>query len=307
MKILKIKPSFAEKMWGGQGLKKFGFDIPSDKKIGEAWVISAHENGMGIVLDENGSETESLKSFFENNRNLFGNYEGDYPLLVKILTPEDYLSVQVHPNDEYAKIHHNSLGKPESWLVLDCPENAELVYGHNAKTKEEFTEMIEKGEWDDLLKKVPVKKGDFVYVGAGKVHAVTPGVMVYELQRSSDITYRFYDYDRVDSSTGKPRELHIKDSIANVTIPDDEGIFVKNADKLVYSTDFFSLFRLKNEGTTKWSCPEKTGWLQITILSGEGTINGVKFAAAESAICVDGVEELNVEGNLEVLISWIRN
>jgi mannose-6-phosphate isomerase len=112
MKIKKIIPSFSERIWGGQGLKKFGFKIPSDKKIGEAWVISAHENGMGF-LEEADGQGESLKAFFDQNRSLFGDYQGDYPLLSKIITPEDYLSVQVHPNDEYAMKHHNSLGKPD--------------------------------------------------------------------------------------------------------------------------------------------------------------------------------------------------
>ncbi|WP_338970141.1 type I phosphomannose isomerase catalytic subunit [Spiroplasma endosymbiont of Labia minor] len=307
MKILKIKPYFAERIWGGQKLAEMGFEIPKDKLIGEAWIISAHENGMGYISSNDEFNNISLKELFEKHRNLFGNYKGEYPLLVKILTPKDYLSVQVHPNDEYALKHHNSLGKPESWYVIEAPNNSKLVYGHNAKTKDELISMVENNEWDKLLKKVDVENNDFLYVPPGKVHAIYPDVVVYELQRSSDITYRFYDYDRVDAKTGKGRELHIQESIDNTKIPDSDNFHFHNVNKNIFSSDYFSLYKLNAQEENIFNCPEKTSWLQITVLNGEGNINGIAFKKMESAITIDVVETLNVSGNLQLLISWIRN
>lgn len=304
MKIIKIKPFFSERIWGGTKLNEMGFDAPIDKKIGEAWVLSAHENGMGYI-SEGEYKGISLLELFNSKRELFGNFEGEFPLLVKIIAADDYLSVQVHPNDDYALKHHKSLGKPESWYVLDCPEDANLIYGHSAKTKDELESMIKKEQWDELLVKKPIKKGDFLYVAPGKIHAITPGVVIYELQRSSDITYRLYDYNRKDDN-GIPRELHIQDSIQNTQIPDDKGQFVSQAKGFIFNSDFFSLYKLEAYLEQKWNCPEDTKWLQFTIISGIGKINNNEFKAGDCAISINGISEIDITGDLVVLISWIR-
>ncbi|QHX35707.1 mannose-6-phosphate isomerase [Spiroplasma sp. TIUS-1] len=305
MNIFKINPSFSERVWGGQKLNSMGYNIPKDKKIGEAWVISAHENGMGFAA-EGIWKGKSVKEIFESNRTLFGNVQGSFPLLVKILTPEQNLSVQVHPNDELAK-KHNDFGKPESWYVLDCPDNAKLIYGHTAKTKKELAEMIEKDQWKELLVEVPVKKGDFLYVPPGKIHAVTPNVVVYELQRSSDITYRVYDYGRLEN--GKPRKLHIEDTIVSTTVPDTNIAIINNATKLIHSNEYFSLYLYETSKETKpFKLIEKTGWLQITVIEGTGKINGVDYILGDCSIACDLNESssLDITGNLKVLISWIK-
>lgn len=305
MNIFKINPSFSERVWGGQKLKSMGYDIPSDKKIGEAWIISAHENGMGFAADGMW-KGKSLKEIFESNRNLFGNLQSNFPLLVKILTPEQNLSVQVHPDDELAK-KHNDLGKPESWYVLDCPKDAKLIYGHNAKSREELAEMIKDDKWKELLVEVPVNKGDFLYVPPGKIHAVTPNVVVYELQRSSDITYRVYDYGRLEN--GKPRELHVADTIISTTVPDSKIAVIHNATKLIHSNEYFSLYLYDTAKENKpFKLIEKTGWLQITVIDGKGQINGVDYGFGDCSIACDLDESssLEITGNLKVLISWIK-
>ncbi|WP_338983792.1 type I phosphomannose isomerase catalytic subunit [Spiroplasma endosymbiont of Othius punctulatus] len=305
MNIFKIKPSFSERPWGGQKLKSLGYDIPTDKKIGEAWIISAHENGMGFAID--GQWTgKSIKEIFKSNRNLFGNIKGNFPLLVKILTPEDNLSVQVHPDDEQAK-KHNDLGKPESWYILDCPKDSKLIYGHNAKSKEELTQMIHDGSWKDLLVEVTVNKGDFLYVPPGKIHAVTPDIVVYELQRSSDITYRVYDYDRKVNGVG--RELHIEDTILATTVPDSKIDVLKNKTKLIHSNEYFSLYLYEASKETKpFTLIEKAGWLQITAIDGKGQINGIDYEFGDCSIAcdLDSTSSLDISGDLKVLISWIQ-
>ncbi|TPB32722.1 mannose-6-phosphate isomerase, partial [Burkholderia pseudomallei] len=152
---------------------------------------------------------------WSNHKELFGNMPGDkFPLLTKILDANDNLSVQVHPDNEYAKENENGeLGKTECWYIIDCDDDAEMIFGHNAKSKEELEYMISNNKWSDLLKRVKVNKGDFFYVPSGTIHALCKGTLVLETQQNSDTTYRVYDYDRVDSN-GNKRELHVDKSIA---------------------------------------------------------------------------------------------
>lgn len=298
--LYKIKPFFSERIWGGAKLKDFGFAIPSDN-IGEAWVISAHENGMGYVNYQ--GQDISLKDFYQHEE-IFGATHSEFPLLVKIITANDYLSVQVHPDDEYALAHHKSFGKPESWYILDCPKNAKLIYGHNAQTKAEMTTAIEKGLWKEVLKEVEINPGDFLYVEPGKIHAITPGVTVYELQRSSDITYRLYDYDRVNNS-GQQRELHLNDSLNNIKIPDSQDVIVRDATGLIFESNYFSLFLY--DGHQAFQPEPKIKWYQITVIKGSGSINGQAFKMGESAIFINTDNHLDFSGDLKVIISWINN
>ena len=118
--------------------------------------------------------------------------------MTKILDANDWLSVQVHPDDAYGLEHEGELGKTECWYIIDAEEGAEIIYGHKAKTKEELASLIEAGDWDGLLSKTPVKKGDFFFVPSGTMHAIGPGILILETQQSSDTTYRVYDFDRRD-------------------------------------------------------------------------------------------------------------
>ena len=163
MEPLFLQPVFQEKIWGGDQLHTvFGFDIPNDK-IGEDWAISGHPHGVSIV--ENGPyKGWKVSDLWNEHRELFGKAEGDvFPLLTKILDAEDDLSVQVHPDDSYGLKHEGELGKTECWYIINAKPGSEIVYGHNAKSREELAEMIENERWDDLLRRVPVKKGDFFY------------------------------------------------------------------------------------------------------------------------------------------------
>ncbi len=219
--LIFLKPIFHEKIWGGNRLNTvFNYEIPSEK-TGECWAISAHKNGDCEVL--NGSHAgQTLSYLWAHHRDLFGNVEGDYfPLLTKILDASDDLSVQVHPDDEYGLRHEGELGKTECWYILDADEDAELIFGHHAQTKEEFIQLVESNNWDQLLRKVKVKKGDFFHVPTGTVHALKKGTLVLETQQSSDTTYRLYDYDRLGDD-GCPRPLHLKQSIDVALIPHEE-------------------------------------------------------------------------------------
>lgn len=212
-------PVFQDRVWGGQKLRTdFHYNIESNS-VGECWAISAHPNGQSVV--SNGvHKGKALGELWKANRELFGDIEGEkFPLLVKILDANHDLSVQVHPNDAYASNHANGeLGKTECWYIIDCDEKAELVFGHHAQSKEELVSMIDQGNWNQFLQRIPIKKGDFFYVPSGTVHALCKGTLVLETQQNSDTTYRLYDYNRI-SNDGKKRELHLKQSKDVITIP----------------------------------------------------------------------------------------
>ena len=183
-----------EKIWGGTKLRDvFGYEIPSDH-VGEYWAISAHPNGVSTV--KNGRFAgQKLDVLYAEHRELFGNRpEPVFPLLTKILDANDWLSVQVHPDDAYGLEHEGELGKTECWYVIAADEGAEIIYGHNAKSKEELRQQIESKDWDHLLTKIPVKAGDFFYVPSGTMHAIGSGILILETQQSSDTTYRVYDF-----------------------------------------------------------------------------------------------------------------
>lgn len=219
MEPLFLTPFFLPKIWGGRKLATvFDYSIPAGK-IGECWAISAHPHGLSTI--QNGPLAGMpLNEAYQNRPEYFGNpKEKVFPLLTKILDANDRLSVQVHPDNEYAAIHEHELGKTECWYVIQADPGSYLIYGHHAQTKKELTKMIENGDWQHLLRKYPVKTGDFVFVPSGTIHALNQGILVLETQQSSDTTYRLYDYDRVDEKTGKKRELHLQKSIDVTTVP----------------------------------------------------------------------------------------
>lgn len=216
--LLRLEPVFQEKIWGGDRLRTvFHYDIPSDH-TGECWAISGHPSGDCHVKNPEFAG-ETLGSLWKKRPDLFGNLPGDsFPLLVKIIDAKDDLSIQVHPDDSYAAVHeHGARGKTECWYVLDCDPGTTIVIGHNAKTREEMGRMVEERRWKELIREVPIQKGDFFQINPGCLHAIKGGTLILETQQSSDVTYRFYDYDRL--SDGKPRPLHIAQSLAVTQVP----------------------------------------------------------------------------------------
>lgn len=220
-KVLILEGKFLEKIWGGQRLKsEFAYPIEGEN-IGEYWAISAMESYPSIVT--NGKlKGENLKDIYKNHRELFGNLpEKEFPLLVKIIDAKDDLSIQVHPDDQMAAKIENSLGKSECWYILNENESS-IIYGIKAKNKEQAIKLIDEEKWYELLKEVKVKKDDFFYVPAGTVHAIKKGCLILEIQQASDLTYRLYDYDRIDKN-GKKRELHLEKSKEAIKINELEN------------------------------------------------------------------------------------
>lgn len=214
---LHFKPEFKERVWGGRALEKFGFDVPAGA-IGEGWMIADHPNGVshvtngelaGLGLDE--IRKKFGAEWFGPRGGVSGN--GRFPLLIKLLDCNDDLSVQVHPNDDYAGLPNGELGKTEMWYVLAAKPGAKIIYGLKPGVdRTALANAIGEGRIMDTLQEVPAVAGDTFYIPAGTVHALCAGVLVAEIQQNSDTTYRLYDYDR-PGLDGKPRELHIEDSL----------------------------------------------------------------------------------------------
>jgi len=300
-----------EKIWGGQKLHTvFGYDLPAEK-IGEYWAISAHPHGVSTI--KNGKyQGQKLDKLWANHRDLFGNVAGEvFPLLTKILDAEDYLSVQVHPNDDYALKHEGELGKTECWYIIDAEPNAEIIYGHHAKTREELAEMIHNGQWDDLLTHVPVKKGEFYYVPSGTIHAIGKGVLILETQQSSDTTYRVYDFDRKDDN-GNLRELHIKQSIDVINIPGITPKLKVIEEKVGLSTittfaktPFFNIYKWQIRGglTLHKGAP----YTLASVIKGDGQliINGNTYALkkGDHFILPADIEAWEFKGELDLIAS----
>ena len=300
-----------EKIWGGTKLRdEFGYEIPSDK-VGEYWAISAHPHGVSTI--KNGRFAGmGLDQLYAEHRELFGNSsEPVFPLLTKILDANDWLSVQVHPDDHYAMEHEGELGKTECWYVIAADEGAEIIYGHNAKSREELRQQIEKKEWDKLLTKVPVKAGDFFYVPSGTMHAIGSGILILETQQSSDTTYRVYDFDRKDAK-GNLRELHLEKSIdvLNIGAPANSRPVTVKADDLtstlLVASDFFAVYKWEVSG--KVDIETTAAYLLVSVLAGRGvlTVDGETYpiAKGDHFILPSDVEEWTFEGkDLEMIVS----
>ena len=300
-----------EKIWGGTKLRdEFSYEIPSDK-VGEYWAISAHPHGVSTI--KNGRFAGmGLDKVYAEHRELFGNSnEPVFPLLTKILDANDWLSVQVHPDDHYAMEHEGELGKTECWYVIAADEGAEIIYGHNAKSREELRQQIEKKEWNKLLTKVSVKAGDFFYVPSGTMHAIGSGILILETQQSSDTTYRVYDFDRKDDE-GNLRELHLEKSIdvLNIGAPANSRPVTVKADDLtstlLVASDFFAVYKWEVSG--KVDIEKTAAYLLVSVLAGRGvlTVDGETYpiAKGDHFILPSDVEAWTFEGqDLEMIVS----
>jgi mannose-6-phosphate isomerase len=304
--IMFLEPVFKERIWGGDKLNQlFNYHSPY-KKTGEAWTISGHSHGS-CVINNGLLKGQTLDKVYQNHPELFNHHPSkEFPLLTKIIVAEDDLSVQVHPDDEYALINANDLGKTECWYVLDAEKHAKIIYGHRAVTKENFKQLARAGKWSELFVERKVKKGDFIYVPAGTVHAIGKGVVILETQQSSDTTYRIYDYDRLDDQ-GKPRQLHMKEALDVVAMPHKDFIYEvtkrldgKNEISLLISNDYFTVEHVKIKSPYYI---KGHSFVMVSILEGQGKVNDYALKKGDNFIIPAHIKKTIIEGNLEVIIA----
>ncbi len=295
---LKLRPTPSERVWGGDRLKAFvpGFaDLKTDEPVGEAWLVYADNeitNGVyrGRTLQAVASELgETVLGSSSVQR-----YGSQVPLLAKFLDAADKLSVQVHPNDAYARSHEadsGHLGKTEAWYIITAEPDASIIWDVKKDvTKEALRAAIDEGTVENLLRVVPVAAGDVVYNPAGTVHAVGAGILLFEIQQSSDLTYRLYDYKRKDAA-GKERELHVDKGLEVLTFQTDRDAKVppravsEHVTQLVRSP-FFVMEHWEVAETLR-GATAPTSLETLTVLEGEVTVTAsgesVTLARAESA------------------------
>ena len=218
--------------------------------------------------------------------------------------------MQVHPNDEYAGEHEHSLGKTECWYVLQADESTNMVMGHHAKSKEEFVKAIEEDDYDNLLNKFQIKKGDFFYIPSGTLHAICSGSLIYEAQQSSDITYRVYDYHRKDKD-GHERQLHVQQSIdvTNISADADQqkefvSVPLENGTRTcMVESEFFKVYSYKMTG--KNTVANDAPFQMVSVIDGEGTLNGDAVKKGDHFVICSDQKETNFDGNMEVMITTL--
>lgn len=265
---IRFTPLLKERIWGGktllanakQGKAK---KIDATQPYGESWELSAVKGDESVVangfLKRNNIE-EIIEVYMGNliGDKIYEKYGLTFPLLIKSLDCHDVLSVQVHPDDELAAERHNSYGKTEMWYIVDAEPGAFIYIGFNRKdiTREEYIAAINEGRLPELLNKVEVKPGDTFFIPAGTIHALGKGVVVLEIQQTSDVTYRVYDWERVDDN-GNPRELHTALAVDAIDFASDNDKCImryeakKNTSTQMVKCDYFTTNIVELEGSTE--------------------------------------------------------
>lgn len=284
---LLFKPIFKERIWGGTKLKEVLNKSFDGSQIGESWELSTVENDISVVA--NGAfEGFDLNQLIEkyptellgvNSIQYFGN---NFPLLFKFIDAKEDLSIQVHPDDALAKERHNSFGKTEMWFVMQADDNARLVVGFKDKTnKKEYQEHLENKTLIAVLNETPVKVGDAFFLETGTVHAIGAGVLIAEIQQTSDITYRLYDWDRVDEN-GVGRELHTDLALDAINFePTNTKLnydVVKNKSVNLVECPFFKTNILQISDIYNWK-KTKESFTVLMCTEGSFTINMLHFKA----------------------------
>jgi len=216
---LKFKPIFKDKIWGGQKIRTtLDLDFGELPNCGEEWVVSGIEGNPSVVVNGflAGNELNELVEVFMGDLvgdKIYDRFGDEFPLLIKFIDTNDWLSIQVHPDDDLAARRGLGNGKTEMWYIIDATDNAELISGFSQKIdRDSYLEHLEKKSLKKILNYENVNKGDVFYMPAGRVHAIGPGILLAEIQQSSDTTYRIYDWDRIDAA-GMQRELHIDEAL----------------------------------------------------------------------------------------------
>ncbi len=254
---LLFKPILKDRIWGGKKLATLGKELSSES-IGESWELSMVENDFSVV--ENGLyKNETIKTLIDSypeailGKSITNQFGKQFPLLFKFLDAKSDLSIQLHPNDELAKKRHNSFGKTEMWYIMQADENARIILGFKEdSSSEEYLENLNNKTLPSILKEYKVKKGDVFFIETGTIHAIGAGILLAEIQQTSDITYRVYDWDRVDEN-GNSRELHVDLALEaiNYQKQNPEILYnkVENNENLLVSCDFFTSNLIPLNGT----------------------------------------------------------
>ena len=306
MALYKLKPAMKSAIWGGKKLmEEFGKEFDGDN-LAETWELSAHPDGESVV-DSGEYAGMPLSRLIQNRgRHILGKNGSrfeDFPILIKLIDANDNLSVQVHPDDAYAREHEGQYGKTEMWYVVEAEPGARLCFGCKATvSKEAFRQSASEGRLDEILNYVPVKKGDVFFIEAGTIHAIGAGIVIAEIQQNSNVTYRVYDYGRVGAD-GRPRELHLDKAldVAKLAPPQENYNFGSHIGKCdCFETDLLEVADSPVAGV----CDESS-FVSLLVVQGTGQVrNNSDTFPAKKGDCFfieAGSGDYELLGNMTVI------
>ncbi|WP_250278645.1 type I phosphomannose isomerase catalytic subunit [[Clostridium] colinum] len=316
--MFKLQPSFKDYLWGGTKLKTM-YDKNCDlDKVAESWELSTHKDGLTII-GSGEYKGQTLLSYIETYRKkVLGNkcpLDKDIPILIKFIDAKDALSIQVHPDNDYALKNENDFGKTEMWYIIEAEPDAKLIYGFkNNISKEEFKKAIEENTLENLVNEVNVKAGDVFFITPGTMHAIGKGIVIAEIQQRSNVTYRIYDFGRIGAD-GKARELHIDkaldvtklESVENpkkqYTLNEFDGYKKGN----LSTCEYFNVDLLDIKTQVNLNCDE-TSFHCITILDGNCIISGkdsLNIKKGESIFIPASYGNYTIAGKCKAILSTL--
>ena len=312
MSILKLEPAFKEYIWGGDKLMKDYHKHYEGKVLAESWELSCHVDGSSRIA-AGPFKGKSLQEYIEwEGKKVLGSHCAafeNFPVLIKFIDARENLSIQVHPDDEFALHEEGQYGKTEMWYVADCARDAYLYYGFSREiSKEELKQRIQDETILEVLNKVPVKKGDVFFIEAGTLHAIGKGIVIAEIQQNSNVTYRIYDYGR-KGADGKKRDLHIEKALA-VTNRSPK-VCIDGFEPHLGSCKYFTVDKLTLDGRVmKEMSGEVDGstFVHMLVVEGSGVVqNGeeVPFTKGDSLLITASTGRFEVKGKCQALITTI--
>lgn len=307
IEVLDFKYIYKRKIWGGDiSTSRYissEFSNEESERIGEVLILSNLKDEQNVI--KNGKyKGQTVESIWNEHSELFGESKYEtFPVLMKLINAKDHLSIQLHPE----KNDSINISKSECWYVIDCSEDAEIILGHNARSKEELNQYIKNCDWDSLVKKRFIKPGDFIYVPGGTIHAIMEGTVILEISEPADITYRLYDYNRIYPD-GNSRTLHIDQALHFINTPEDinsNSYYQINCEENLRIISY-----LKNEcfNIEKWEnrksseIPVHWNFAVAYCLSGNGFINGKELEQGNAYLFTCNNDKLIMEGIFSVII-----
>lgn len=310
-KIVKIMPHYEPRMWGGGIRLKEEFHYDTDvAPLGEVYNVVALPGYADCEVPEMNC---TLSELFDQKPEWFECETKQLPVRVNILDPMEDLSIQIYPDDAFAKAYNGGRGRPEAWIILDAPKDGYIEFGHWANTKEEFMEWTRHKEWKKLLRYLTTPIDGFIDIPTGTLHAIVKGVLTYNISRNADLTLRLYDYDRIDPGTHKKRESQPQEVFENVNIPDKRIEFQMFPSSFEFGCrvtrygdepGLYTLFRLQIDEKGKFLHDR---FAFYTCVKGQGTINDISIRQGETILVPANMGWMHFEGKMDLFLASYRN
>ena len=301
MELVKLKPAVKDYIWGGNYFQKFnkGLELA---RVSECWELSVRDNDSSIIVSGKDEGKRLVDVISREDIGPVMDRFPYFPLLIKLIDAKENLSVQVHPSDDYALKYENSFGKSEMWHIISADEGSGLYVGLNKDyKKEDIEKALKEGTILECLNFFKVKPGDTFVINPGTIHAIGKGVRLIEIQQNSNLTYRLYDYNRVDAN-GNPRELHIKKALEVI----DYRQYKPSNEKSEYlaNNQYFTVKEASFDGDFKIFANENS-FVSFTFLDGDGMVNDIQFKQYDTFF-LPHKKECLIKGKGRVVISQVR-